>query len=274
MEFISARDAVLFLSQSAPAAWAYRTLLWMAQSGELDLYADAVTVEARASIFGFLGPLYDEAGAWEGAAMDAAIRKKYAPDLAEKIIGKDKHGYVDDEIYEITGWDAIGIIDFGFLIFMTKFEWQNSLMECDYIDDDHLKLDWLFGSQDFVGSEFPNPDYTVKFSGLKFDANRIELLLPAAQLSARIEKSVGVSIARHVGRPTKWDWDGAMSHVIATAQTPDGLPTGHGAQAKIETMIADWFEAETGNSPAISQIRAKASRIIAMIEKVEKSSQA
>lgn len=271
MEFISARDAVQFLAQSAPAAWVYRALLWMVQTGELDLYADTVTVEARASIFGFLIPLYDEAGAWEGAAMDAAIRKNYAPDLAEKIIGKDRHGYIDDEIQVVTGWDAIGSLGLGFLVFSSKFDWRNNQMECEYIDDDALKLDWLFGSQDFVGSEFPNPDYTVKFSGLKFDANRIELLLPAAQLSAKIEKSAGVSLARHVGRPTKWDWDGAMSHVIATAQTPDGLPTGHGAQAKIEAMIADWFETETGNSPAISQIRAKASRIIAMIEKVEKS---
>jgi hypothetical protein len=267
MEFISTRDAVMFLSQSAPAAWVYRALLWMAQSGEIELYADSVTVEARATIFDFIISLYDEAGGWEGAAMDAAIRKKYEPELAEKIIGKDRHSQIEDEIHFVNGWDSIGAIGPGFLLFSSKFDWQSNIMECDYIDHELLKLDWLFGSQDFVGSDFPNPDYTVRFSGLKFEANRIELLLPAAQLAAAIEKRAGVSTARQMGRPTKWDWDGAMSHVIAVAQTPDGLPTGHGAQAKIESMIAEWFEAETGNSPAISQIRAKASRIIARIEK-------
>ncbi len=199
--------------------------------------------------------------------MEGAIRKRYSPDLAAQLIGKGHHDKVDDEVHKVEGWDSIGAIDLGFLLLMSKFDWQNSAMECDYLDDSYLRINWLFQSQDFVGSEFSDPTYSVKFSGLKFDANRIELLLPAAQFSAKIEKSAGVSTARQMGRPTKWDWDGAMSHVIAVAQTPDGLPTGHGAQAKIEAIMAEWFEAETGNSPAISQIRAKASRIISMIEK-------
>jgi hypothetical protein len=266
MEFISSRDAVLFLSQSAPAAWVYRALLWMVQSGELDLYADKVAVKARASAFGLIAPLFEEAGEWEGAAMDAAIRKRYEPDLANKIIGSDSHKYIDDELHTVESWDAIGAIGFGFLVFCSKFDWQNGIMECEYIGDEHLRLDWLFGSQDFVGSEFPNADYTVSFSGLKFEASRIELMLPSAQLLANIEKGTGTSVARHIGRPRQWDWDGAMAHIVAEAQKPDGLPTGHGAQAKVEAMIAAWFEDQTGNSPAVSQIRSKASRIMQMVE--------
>ena len=267
MEFISARDAVLFLSQSAPAAWVCRALLWMVQAGELDLYADKVEVAARAHAFGFLGPLFEQAGEWEGASMNEAIRKTYEPALAEKIIGTDRFEYIDDELQTIEGWENIGAIPLGFLVFCTKFDWKSSQLECDFIDDDVLKLDWLFGTQDFVGSEFPKADYNVKFLDLKFEANRIELLLPSAQFSASVEKGTGTSNPRHIGRPRQWDWDGALAHIVAKAQTPDGLPTGHGAQAKVEAMIAAWFEDQTGNSPAISQIRSKASRIMGMIEK-------
>lgn len=72
---------------------------------------------------------------------------------------------------------------------------------------------------------------------------------------------------RRVGRPAKWHWEGALAHVVAMAQTPVGLPTGHGAQAKIEAIIAEWFTAETGNSPSISQIRTRAALVRVMIER-------
>lgn len=267
MEFLSSRDAVLFLSQSAPAAWVSRALLWMVQSGELDLYADTVEVAARASVFGFIAPLFEVAGEWEGPSMNEAIKKNYDPGLAEKILATNRHGSIDDELHTVEGWENIGPIGLGFLVFCSKFDWQRGQIDCDYIDHNYLHLDWLFGSQDFVGSEFPNADYTVKFSGLKFEANRIELLLPSAQFSASIERGTSTTVPRHIGRPRRWDWDGALAHVVAKAQTPDGLPTGHGAQAKVEAMIAAWFEEQAGNSPAISQIRSKASRIMQMIEK-------
>ena len=57
-----------------------------------------------------------------------------------------------------------------------------------------------------------------------------------------------------------------MAYIASQAQKPDGLPTGNGAQAKIETMMADWFEREVGKSPAISQIRQRASTIMKMLD--------
>jgi hypothetical protein len=267
MEFLSSRDAVTFLSQSAPAAWVYRALLWMVQSGEIELYADKATVDAYASVMSFRGPLYEVAGGWAGDAMDEAIREHYSPEIADRLIGKDNFDEIHDEPYVVEGWDAIGALDPGFLIFNSRFDWMQGELECEALDRKILKFEWFFSSQDFVGSEFPDPSYDVSFSGLKFDAKRIELLLPSSQFSANVEKGTGVSGSRFVGRPRKWDWDGAMAHVVAMAQTPDGLPTGHGAQAKVEAMIAEWFEEQTGDSPAISQIRSKASRIMGMVEK-------
>jgi hypothetical protein len=61
------------------------------------------------------------------------------------------------------------------------------------------------------------------------------------------------------GRPARWDWEGALAAVVASANTPDGLPEGHGAQAAIERLIADYFGAD---GPSESQIRLRAGRIM------------
>ncbi len=270
MELISARDAALFLSQSAPPVWVHRALLWMLVQKELDAYADSVTVRAYSSVFSFTQQLYQTAGEFSGAKMDAAILAHYPPEMAEKLLGKHHHDNVYDDPHTVEGSENIGAIDPGFFVFSSKVDWNASALEVDWLDEQVLGLEIFFSSQDFVGTEFENPIYDVKFSGIKFEARRIELLLPSASLRAESKSQAESFASRSLGRPTKWDWDGAMAFVVAQAQTPDGLPTGHGAQAKIEAMVADWFETETGDSPAISQIRKRASRVIEMIERGKK----
>ena len=66
------------------------------------------------------------------------------------------------------------------------------------------------------------------------------------------------------GRPPKWDWEGALIHIAAVANKPDGLSSGRGAQAKIAEMIRDWFIQTTGDSPADSEIRKRAKLVIGM----------
>jgi hypothetical protein len=60
--------------------------------------------------------------------------------------------------------------------------------------------------------------------------------------------------ARASGRPRKWDWDGMYCELIAIADRPDGLP---GDQAEAEKLVARWFNTNTGDEPAESQIREK-----------------
>ena len=267
MDLISANDALSFLSRAAPQVWVHRALQWMTLQEELSLFAEKVEVEAYTSIFHFTGDLYKEAGEFSGPKMDAAIRKEFSPELAKKLVGKDHHAEVYDEPHIVEGVDEVGAIDPGFVLFSEGIDWEKDQLQLDWLDETMLALDWFFPRQDFVGSEFGNATYKVKFSGLSFEARKIELLLPTMKLEKAADQSTSNYTQRFVGRPPKWDWDGAMAHVIAMAQTPDGLPTGHGAQAKIEALIAAWFEAETGDSPATSQIRKKASRIMQMIEK-------
>ena len=93
------------------------------------------------------------------------------------------------------------------------------------------------------------------------------MLLPSSSLG----ETIGFLTAqperrRPVGRPPKWDWEGAMANVVSKAQHPDGLPTGPGAQARIEGLITDWFMAEVQDAPASSQVRQRAAKIMRMIE--------
>ncbi|WP_397603993.1 hypothetical protein [Sphingorhabdus sp.] len=60
-----------------------------------------------------------------------------------------------------------------------------------------------------------------------------------------------------------------MAYVVSQAQTPDGLPTGAGAQARIEEMISGWFLLESGDSPAPSQVRQRAALIMKTLERPE-----
>ena len=65
------------------------------------------------------------------------------------------------------------------------------------------------------------------------------------------------------GRTPKWDWEGALAAVVAEANSLDGLPEGHGAQAAIERIIADHFGAE---GPSESQVRLRAAKIMEALE--------
>jgi hypothetical protein len=73
------------------------------------------------------------------------------------------------------------------------------------------------------------------------------------------------------GRPPRWDWEGAWIEVVLVANTPDGLPTGRGAQAEIERIMHDWFVATFDAAPSTSDIRARAHRIMARLTKTETS---
>ena len=54
------------------------------------------------------------------------------------------------------------------------------------------------------------------------------------------------------GRPVRWDWGGAVGHLLSVANTPDGLPD---TQADIERLVAGWFSTTGGDEPAESAIR-------------------
>jgi len=107
----------------------------------------------------------------------------------------------------------------------------------------------------------------ISLTGLSFDRETIEMLQPSVELAP---VAVGQTESRaRIGRPRTWDWDSATTYLLTIAQKPDGLPTGPGAQAQIERLIAEWFTNETGDAPAASQVRQHATKIMRALKKPE-----
>lgn len=73
------------------------------------------------------------------------------------------------------------------------------------------------------------------------------------------------------GRPSVWDWESVLVHLIAQANSLDGLPMDRGSQAQIEKIISEWFMQTTGNSPAESEIRKRASAVMKAISNAPKA---
>lgn len=116
------------------------------------------------------------------------------------------------------------------------------------------------------GRGVPLPPDTLKVINERFEAvsQRASQNLENYRLFFSGPKNPG-------GRPEKWDWEGALIHVIAEANTVNGLPTDRGAQAQIEKMISEWFMWKTGNSPADSEIRKRASAVMKAISNSQKA---
>ncbi len=83
------------------------------------------------------------------------------------------------------------------------------------------------------------------------------ILLPAAKSVFPVKEAPeaiveGAAEQSGRGRKPKWDWDGAVGHLLSVANTPDGLPE---SQAEIERLVAAWFRDTVDAEPAESLIR-------------------
>lgn len=240
----------------------------MAFDEGLAAYSRKGRVRGYGSVVDMTDGYIEEAGELSGEKMDAAIRKNFREEVAVKLIGKDPYSRYDEEPYEWDEAENPVQLDIGFFLYASEIDWDNGIIRADSIPGYGEIHEVFFPDSEFFGTELDRADFEAVIEGLCFEFSKIEMLLPSMELGA----ATGFTALRNetragIGRPKKWDWEGALANVIAVAQTPDGLPTGQGAQARIEEMIADWFVAETGNSPAESQIRQRAAAIIQTLER-------
>jgi hypothetical protein len=272
MKLISAANALNFLSQAAPRPWITRLLIWMVVNGEIASYAAEGSVRAHVSAFQFLFELAEKAGEACGPKMDAAIREAYAPELAEQLVGRAVHDRVYDEA---QGWQASEgpqTIDAGIFFFANEIDWEKGILRAIDIPGRLIIPDFLFPNEELYATDFEDPDFNAEFVDISFDFQAIEMLLPTAQLATSTVTKLDSGIrARASGRPPKWDWEGVLAYVVSQAQQPDGLPTGPGAQARLEELMASWFVGQTGDAPASSQIRQRASSIARLLDKPDTS---
>ena len=268
MKLISSREAVEFLGQAAPSSWVHRLLRWMSFDQEISAYSTSGKVQAHSPVFEFTTKLYEHAGEYSGEKMDAEIRRDYSPEIADQLVGKSLHDRVYEDPVIWSDTEGAIVVDPGFFLFADEIDWMGGTIRCEHLNPGGELTEFLFPSDDLFGTAFEKPEYEATIHGLSFQLNEIELLLPNLDIGQRSGFTAEHSISRRkVGRRPKWDWEKAMAFVVSQAQTPDGLPTGAGAQARIEDMIAGWFTDETGNSPSTSQIRERAAKIIAMLER-------
>ncbi|WP_394659259.1 hypothetical protein [uncultured Novosphingobium sp.] len=239
----------------------------MAFDEGLDVYSRKGKVQAYGDVADFTSRLLDKVGELSGPEMDAAIRKEYRDELAVKLIGKEPFSRFDEEPYAWNENEEPKLLDIGFFLYASEIDWEDGVLKADSIPGVGELNEMFFSNSEFLDTELERPDFEAHIEGLSFEFDKIEMLLPSMELG----QTIGFTAAQHdrrkpVGRPRKWDWEGAMASVISQAQHPDGLPTGPGAQARIEALISDWFVQQVQEAPSPSQVRQRAAKIIQMIE--------
>ncbi|WP_430416294.1 hypothetical protein [Parasphingorhabdus sp.] len=257
-----------FLTKIAPAAWVKRLLLWQMFDAGLIPYFTKGRIQARYRAMHALYGIDEFDWSMSSEERHKLIESNFDKETAAKIIAAGEYGDLDDDLD--VKWDeneeprAVG---FGFILYSDKLNWDTGEVSSKVYEARGDIEDHLFWDRDEHLVYENMADYwDAHLQGLSFDKSVIEMMLPTAE-SAFVSNGSSISSNRSFrGRPTKWDWEGAITQIVSLAQHPDGLPTGHGAQAKIEESIADWFITETGESPSKSQIRQRASQIMKMVQ--------
>jgi hypothetical protein len=238
-------------------------LLWMIFNGEIIPFFNKGRSVAKVSAFSII---FDALGGdWTSENRDELIRENFEPEMADKLIAAKDMDKIEEVAFEWAIDDGPREVAAGYFVFATAIDWDQGLVEAEIessnANDEHLFWD----SDELLVSDFEHPNYFVTLSGLCFELERIEMLQPSADLAPPPHRAV--ERGARMGRPRTWDWDGATIHLLTIAQTPDGLPTGPGAQAQIERLIADWFMTTTGNAPAESQVRQHSTKMMRALKK-------
>jgi hypothetical protein len=235
-------------------------LLWMIYNGEIAPFFNQGRSIAKATAFSIL--FHALGSNWNSANRDNLIREQFEPEFAGKLIAARDTDQIEEVALEFD--DDPTEVAAGYFVFATTIDWDKGIVESEVdhksANDDHLFWD----SEYFLASDFENPSFSVTLSGLCFERERIEMLQPSAELAPVVPRQAGAH--SRVGRPRTWDWDAATMHLLTIAQMPDGLPTGPGAQAQIERLIAEWFMTAAGNAPSESQVRQHATKIVRALD--------
>lgn len=270
MQLISSKDTVSFLSNAAPRPWVKLMLLWCIFNEGLLPYFTKGRIAGTSTKVAIL---HYKNISIEGLKNNQAIQKVgevFSQEIARRIVNASDFETIEDEAIEWDSFEEPHSVGSGFFIFADLVNWESGTIIGDIFKGFGNLQDHLFwDEEEHLVSNFPEDQFNFHLEGLCFEKSAIEMMLPVYNLELQdTPRSKPVKSGR-IGRPRKWDWDGAMAYIVSVAQHPDGLPTGDGAQAKIENMISDWFVSQTGDSPATSQIRQRASVIIASILKAE-----
>ena len=241
-------------------------LMWMIYNGEITPFFTHGHIRPYTLVFSIVAQEETVSRHRGTPEFDAAVRAEFVPEIAQQIVGRADMDRVYDASFEWADDEPAHPAAWGFFLFADVVDWEKGTLKAN-LHSQTIKGDQSLSEDEHLASQFDEPDFEVELSGLCFPMDDVEMLQPGYELSRTATLHTG---AKAIGRPPKWDWEGAMAHMTGLAQRPDGLPIGSGAQAQIEHIIADWFVATIGDCPAISQIRSRAQAIMRSIEKTKK----
>lgn len=232
--FVSSREALDHLERLAPRGWCRHLLTQLSASGKLSVYAES----QNATVSGII----DE---------DIYLDVRSLPDfqLFHKLNFSLSVKYQCEWLLQIH--DSISELETNICFEQYEFlDWESGVVQTFPLD---LK-DINFGHLETGGDHM-----TFRALGLMFPSEEIDMLVPAGAGSKDL--SVSTRNTKPLGRPVKHDWEGAIIAVAASANGLDGLPSGAGAQAEIESLMLSWFASSRESEPSESEVRKRASRI-------------
>jgi hypothetical protein len=260
---ITTSQTLDMLATLAPRAWAKRLLKALVLDGEVDLYARQGLVTETVWI-GLLTFGKRTADGTEDIKPDPEeVARIYGEEVAEAIEGKALMDEV--ELHRGEWKDEPRNVPFALLLTdQVDFEAGSLTFERYGIS---IPDEWLSTAEESFSRYHRESTQHIVLDDLCCSLAQIELLAPQAIAPAPIAQSQATETLRGgPGRPPKWDWEGALAAVTAIANSVDGLPTGLGAQAEVERSLAEYFIAQSGASPAESELRKRASRIMQAID--------
>jgi hypothetical protein len=127
--------------------------------------------------------------------------------------------------------------------------------------------EWIVGDFEHYQSVEGGDRQHVIIWGVEVADDAVKHLFDKSQIPVEEQRAAAtLRSEERRGAKRKWDWEGAICSVAARANTPDGLPSGHGAQAEIGRMLAEWFRDNQDGEPVASEIGARASKIMEAVE--------
>lgn len=272
VQLIPSKIALDFLSNAAPRPWVRRMLQWMIFSDQLAPYFTAGEIKSMVRVYEMF---YSKEGFDHDFTTEQRkqwIEENFEPEIAAKLVTHDRMDLIEEYRVVWTINDEPRKMGAGYLVYSQDIDWDAGTVSVELSQplgslEEHLFWD----AEEHLSSEYEAAHFEVSLSGLCFEQEAIEMLLPSHSLDnygAMLVNAIDrPSTKPALGRPPKWDWEGAISYLVSVAQHPDGLPQGEGAQARIEEMISQWFIDQCGDSPSTSQIRQRARSIILAIKK-------
>lgn len=255
MDFVSSRETLDFLSQSAPRPWVKRMLLWMIYCSDILAYCEKARSVAWA--FAALQILHTQEKERGPEGLRDKLLKHFDLNIVEQIINGGENNIVEEIVFDSTDHEEMREVAPGYFVFAQSIDWESGSLDIE-IQESDIDSDLFDHDDELRGGSLENPNFKIRLEGLCFQREQIEMLQPSFELGPTTKRTA--SSKARVGRPRTWDWDAATLHLLNIAQTPDGLPTGAGAQAQIERLLADWFADTYGDAPSESQIRTHAQK--------------